>query len=292
MSEIVIIIGAARSGTKVLRDVLAASPAIAAVPYDINFAWRIGNQGAQDDVLDETAYDANARIRLRRAVYRAAKLRPGSDRILLEKTVSNALRIPFVRQVFPEARFIHLIRDGRDVVESSMRMWQAPLDNKYLLRKLKYVPWSNIGYIGWFVRNRLRRFASRPGRGQDVNAIWGPRYSGIEGDLASLSLARVCARQWRRCVESATRDLGGLASGEVLEVRYEDLVRDENVVARVAEFAGVSDVSPVVKKYTETIRGDLGGRWRQLDEADMAEINDEIEKTLIDLGYSERSAVE
>ena len=292
MSRVVIIIGAARSGTKMLRDILAASPAIAVVPYDINFVWRIGNQDAQDDVLDETACDANAQLRLRRAVYRAAGLRPGSDRILLEKTVSSALRIPFVRQVFPEARFIHLIRDGRDVVESSMRMWRAPLDHRYLLRKLKYVPWSNFGYIGWFVRNRLRRLASRPGRGQEVNAIWGPLYSGIEGDLASLPLARVCARQWRRCVESATRDLGGLASGEVLEVRYEDLVRHENVIARVAEFAGIPDISPVVEKYAEVIRGDLDGRWRQLEEADLAEMHDEIGKTLIDLGYLEVSVVE
>ena len=51
MSQIVIIIGAARSGTKYLRDVLATAPNAARVPYDINYIWRYGSESHPDDAL-------------------------------------------------------------------------------------------------------------------------------------------------------------------------------------------------------------------------------------------------
>ena len=49
MSQIVIIIGAARSGTKYLRDVLATAPNAARVPYDINYIWRYGSEIREGD---------------------------------------------------------------------------------------------------------------------------------------------------------------------------------------------------------------------------------------------------
>ena len=44
----VFIIGAARSGTKFLRDLGAASPHVDVIPFDINFLWRLGNESAPD----------------------------------------------------------------------------------------------------------------------------------------------------------------------------------------------------------------------------------------------------
>jgi hypothetical protein len=35
--------------------------------------------------------------------------------MIVEKSPRNALRVPFLRAVFPEAKFIHVLRDGRDV---------------------------------------------------------------------------------------------------------------------------------------------------------------------------------
>jgi hypothetical protein len=138
----VVIIGAARSGTKFLRDTLAAGTGVAAVPYDMNYVWRHGNERHPDDALPSSACGpAQQRYileRLRRYAVRHSGLDDPS--VLIEKTVSNGLRIPFVAAAVPDARFIHLVRDGRDVVESAERMWQAPADWKYLLRKLGYYP--------------------------------------------------------------------------------------------------------------------------------------------------------
>jgi hypothetical protein len=54
------------------------------------------------------------------------KLEP--DELFLEKTPSNALFISEIRELLPEARFIHLVRDPRDVVASLLaaaKTWGA-----------------------------------------------------------------------------------------------------------------------------------------------------------------------
>ena len=40
--RVVIVLGAARSGTKMLRDAIAANNGGFKVPYDINYVWRQG----------------------------------------------------------------------------------------------------------------------------------------------------------------------------------------------------------------------------------------------------------
>jgi hypothetical protein len=48
--------------------------------------------------------------------------------LFVEKTPSHALYLPEIRELLPEARFIHLLRDGRDVVASLLavsRSWGA-----------------------------------------------------------------------------------------------------------------------------------------------------------------------
>lgn len=46
---------------------------------------------------------------------------------LLEKTPANALRIPFINALYPNAYFVHIIRDGRDTTASLMARKVAPV---------------------------------------------------------------------------------------------------------------------------------------------------------------------
>src|SRR5690606_13738695 len=51
---------------------------------------------------------------------------PAGDAVrLLEKTPKNALRIPFLKAVFPDARFIYLHRDPRQVLPSMLEGWAS-----------------------------------------------------------------------------------------------------------------------------------------------------------------------
>ena len=115
----IVIIGAARSGTNMLRDVLTNIHGIGTWPCDeINYVWRDGNARYPTDELLPRHATARVKHFIRKKFKQMAQ---GLNcRILIEKTCANSLRVPFVNEIFPHARFIFLIRDGRDVVASEV----------------------------------------------------------------------------------------------------------------------------------------------------------------------------
>jgi hypothetical protein len=279
----VVIVGAARSGTKFLRDVLAASPGTSVVPYDVNYLWRTGNESWPDDCLPVGRCDPGIAARIRRSLVGAAEIRSvGDGGILLEKTVSNCLRVPFVNAVLPDARFVHLVRDGRDVVESAMRMWTAPPQADYLLAKLRSFPLGNARYAFKYAWNMV---AGRLGAGRGQK-VWGPRYSGIDSDAERLDLLTVCATQWDACVTAALDGLSELAGDRVLTVRYEQFATSTDVVADLACRLGLPGVDDVVAEHRAVSRSDTIQSGRGLPAAQQARIEDLIGSSLARLGYS------
>lgn len=279
MDSPIVIIGAARSGTKFLRDVLSASAEIRAVPYDINYVWRFGANNTVDDRLDPaTLTDAR-----RRFIRKTLKSLSGADddHRVIEKTVSNTLRVPYVYEILPEARFLHLIRDGRAVTESAIRQWRKPPDWAALARKLRDLPIRSAGYAVWFARNSVAGLIAGRGGG----GVWGPRYPGIENDLARHDLIEVCALQWLHSVETARRDLADLPSERVFEVRYEDLVTSEAVVQELASYLGLRDRHMILDAYRSDLRAPAMEPWRKLTVDAQARMLALIEPTLDRLGY-------
>ncbi|MFT5496106.1 MAG: hypothetical protein ACI9TH_001503 [Kiritimatiellia bacterium] len=281
MQDPIIVIGAARSGTKFIRDILGASHDLAVVPYDVNFIWRLGNEQVPHDRLTpEQVSDALAQT-LQHRLARAARLKRTDKRRMIEKTVSNTIRVPFVNRVFPRARYIQLIRDGRDVTESSARQWQAATDWPYLLGKLTYFPLTNMRYASRFALDRLRG-----SKNKKHVAIWGPKYPGIEDDLSREGVVSVCARQWTCCVEQAQADLAAIPEERVMTVRYEDLVASEEPFAALCHFAGLSDTAHVMEAYRARVLRDTSGKWQsRMDEMARQQMLEIITPTLDKLGY-------
>lgn len=258
--HIVILISAGRSGSKYLRDLLGASPRCAVVPYDINFVWRYGNERQRDDALDPASLGGQQREWIRSKVLKLAGWRPGSGTtVVVEKSVPNSLRVPFVLAVFPEAKLIHLVRDGRAVAESSRRVWNERPDLRYSLQKLRYLPLGNVGYLYTYARNLLR-----PGDGARSLRTWGPRYPGIEQDLATLPLLDVCARQWKECVGRSVRALQQVPGELLHEVRFEDVVSDADRLAAVCRFAGLADDEAVLRAWRERSDQSNVDKWRSV----------------------------
>jgi hypothetical protein len=230
----IILIGAARSGTKLVRDLIATHPNVDKVPYDINYVWRLGNEAARHDELSVDWLTPRIRKRI------LCRFATFSTHVpfLIEKTVSNCLRVPYVQAIFPEARFIHLVRNGYDVVESVHRQWLASPDWRYILGKAKTFPLSDAcGYAFAYARDACLKFVL-PNRRQ--RGVWGPHYVGVEADLASKDLLEVCAIQWARCVELALKDLSCLPIEKTLTIRYEDFVTNPHLhLAIMAEFIGL-----------------------------------------------------
>ncbi len=279
----IIIIGAARSGTKFLRDVLSASKHVSAVPYDVNYVWRYGAAQAPDDCLDPRDLTESRRRFIRKTLQSLAQPSDRKNLFFVEKSVSNTLRIPFVAAVFPEARFIHLVRDGREVAESAMRQWQAPPDWRALLVKLNGIPLANLGYVLWFAGNFAKGILSGRGGGK----VWGPRFPGIEDIASDDGLVAVCATQWVESVSAAQEELFKLPDSEnrVYEIRYEDLVADENALHQLCVWLGLPDTNGVLQAFRERLKKVPVGRWRQLPQSDQQKLIEIVGPTLQLNGY-------
>lgn len=226
MNSPVIIVGAGRSGTNILRDTLTKLPGHKTWDCDeINLIWRHGNLDRDDDVFGA----AEARPEVRAYLHRKfnAFERSSKADVVVEKTCANTLRVPFIHSVFPNARFIHIVRDGRDVTLSAMQRWTASIEPSYLLKKLRYAPISDVPHYAFrFIANRLHQSNSRERRQKS----WGPIFPGMSAWVKTRPLVEVCAMQWVSCVQHADEALKNLPEGQVFVLSYEDLVQSPSSV--------------------------------------------------------------
>jgi hypothetical protein len=94
-------------------------------------AWRARRYKGLPAVLTSEEFIAAARDFARTVVARAATLRPQAS-IVLEKSPSTSLCAEAIAQLTPNARVLHLVRDGRDVATSLVAAadgwgsWWAP----------------------------------------------------------------------------------------------------------------------------------------------------------------------
>ncbi|ELR99054.1 sulfotransferase [Gloeocapsa sp. PCC 73106] len=269
-----ILIGAARSGTKLVRDLIATHPDVAKVPYDINYIWRLGNQSYPHDLLSPEQITPEIAAKIRTKLKRFQ----GKQPLLVEKTVGNCLRVPFVHNILPEARFIHLLRDGMDVVESVYRQWMAPPEWNYLYQKAISFPWLDSFDYGWEYGQNL--FKKLLGKDVKKTGIWGVRYPGIDEDLATRDLLTVCAIQWSYCVETAFKDFNNLPSESVLTLHYEDLVmRPVEYLTQIADFVKI-DSTPYQQLYPQIDSRNIGKGRRNLTPTEIELILPHMQKAL------------
>ena len=105
----VIIIGAPRSGTNILRDVLTSFDGICTWPCDeINYIWRHGNAGYLSDELPAVNVSPHVKQFINKAFQNIAD--KYSADVVIEKTCANSLRVPFVDRVIPDAKYIFIYR--------------------------------------------------------------------------------------------------------------------------------------------------------------------------------------
>jgi Sulfotransferase family len=147
-----VIVGVPRSGTTLLRMMIDAHPAVA-IPPETGFlpaladldpardasreAWQIItgfhtwpdfhlDRSALRDTLDRLSPASPAEAA--RAFYRLYAERFGKSQ-WGDKTPTYGAALPKIASLLPEARFIHIIRDGRDVTVSVRGLWFRPGDS-------------------------------------------------------------------------------------------------------------------------------------------------------------------
>jgi hypothetical protein len=197
----VFIIGCGRSGTTVLGEVLCRHTLLAYVnePRDIWFyeprtdIWSAKARARAGRLrLSSRDVQPAAATRIRRAF--AAEVRLQRAERLVEKLPINAFRVGWLAGMFPDALFVHLIRNGLEVAAS-------------IARQAERAQWFGSHDYKWRLLADLARE-----RGE----------AGLVG-LCTNSYHRGLL-EWRLSVSTALDDLAKLPPERQLEIRYEQLV--------------------------------------------------------------------
>lgn len=258
----IIIIGAPRSGTNMLRDIISAQPSFATWPCDeINYIWRYGNSRFPYDEIGLDRLTPKIEKYIKRQFHIIS--RRYDSKYVVEKTCANCLRLEFVDAIFPQAFYINIIRDGRDAAASALKRWQAPLDIPYILKKARFVPAADIPYYaGRYVATHIHRlFFSK----EKSLPIWGPKFLGYEAIVKERSLIEVCAVQWQKCVQKSRAVFEKrIAPERYLQVRYEDFVCDPgNQTQQVFDYFKLSCDKDILQQHCKRVRQDRIGKWKE-----------------------------
>ena len=127
--RVVIVLGKARSGTTWLVQLLAAHPDFASLSwestvfYGLIDLWESAHRSDGEGVCAYMHPDrlvGGMRSFCDRTFAVTAEGHSAERPWFIEKTPDNVSRLPLVAAVYPDAWFIHLLRDGRDVARSQV----------------------------------------------------------------------------------------------------------------------------------------------------------------------------
>ena len=244
----VFIVSPPRSGSTLLFETLARAPGVFTIGQE-SHALMEGirdlhpSQGGFDsNRLDAAAATPALTEELRRRFMAELRDRAASPALqrpirLLEKTPKNALRVPFLAKVFPEAQFVYLHRDPRQTLSSMIEAWQSGRFRTYPeLPGWNGLPWSLLLVPGW--RN-----------------------------LNGRSLQEIVAAQWEVTTRTLLDDLDALPAGRCHVARYDNLLANPaDEVARLCktlDFAWDRPLDGALPLSRYTVTAPASDKWHR-----------------------------
>jgi hypothetical protein len=218
----ILMVGSQNSGTTVLGDALAVHPEIANRSEE-RVLWEKDFHSKDLDLV-KTAEDATPavvrRIRGNFAYFQWTTGKP----YVLNKHPENCFRIHFMKRIFPEARILHIVRDGHAAINSNnKRAVPGPGEPRAPFGGYSRPP----GWRAWLDRPPLEQFAF----------------------------------MWNESALYAARE-GRKYGDDYLEIRYEDLTaRGPEEIARIWTWLGL-DATPEVLARLPVFR-DQNHKWKE-----------------------------
>lgn len=253
----IFIIGAPRSGTTFLGDCIGRMP-------EVSYHFEPRLTKALAGCAYDGSWDGRRSARVFRMSYSALLLAAlHGGRRFAEKTPENSFLVPLLAATFPDAQFVHIIRDGRDAAVSHAEK-----------------PWLTAAAAGdgrrgpaGHLRGPYPRWWVEPDRREEFSAV---------PDIVRTAWC------WRRFTEAGLDGLATLARGRAIQVRYESVVSDPmGAAAALGEFLGASAAGQqALRAGLAQASGNSVGRWRKaLGEREITEVEREIGPLLTRLGY-------
>jgi hypothetical protein len=265
----IFIIGAPRSGTSLLYAILRTSSKLAHWPGEAHEVWEADHHPAlrhwESNALDGSDVEHDAAERIRRSFF----LVSGSKKRLVDKTPRNALRVPFVDRLFPDAHFVYLMRDGRDNVNSLINAWRTPRYRTYELPEPHAIPgadpkwWKFVLYPGWRddMKGPLEVVCAKQWIASNDLAL---------GASTAVDGSRWTAIRYEDLVAEPVKEIGRLMAA--LDLPYEDAVRTR---ATATKTTAINVVTPPER-----------GKWRRENPDEIRAILSLIAPTMKRMGYT------
>lgn len=214
----VFVLSSPRSGSTLLFETLAQAANVYSIGDESHVLIESipelhpAAQGYASNRLTADAATPNVMIALRAAFRDALRdceqhPAPAGPLRMIEKTPKNALRVPFLARVFPEAHFIFLYRDVRQVLASMIEAWNSGRFSTYpKLPGWTGSPWSLLLTPGW------RELDGKPLH-EIVAAQWEATTRVLMDDLAMLPADRVHVARYDTLIANPSAEIARLCSG-------------------------------------------------------------------------------
>lgn len=290
--KIVFIVGAGRSGTNLLSRMLEHQGRFVDLSEN-RYIWNYRQRCRMTDRRLPNEATPKVTAFIRGHFERVAELRPG---ILIDKTPGNALRLGFVNRIFPEAKIVNIVRDGRANVLSRTALW----DEERI--------WGNGERPGMLIRyirriRRMRRLGNLPAARIPVfladnlpallsravlrrTTLSGERIAGLR-EIEQIHGVRVArAVQWREAATFAAVEGRALGAESYHEILFEDLLRAPRPTAQALfGFLECSDCTRAGAWLEKRLDPGRLDNWKTRDPAAIAEIEPYLIPALNYFGY-------
>jgi hypothetical protein len=268
-SRAVFVIGCPRSGTTLLYDALASSPALGSLGAEGHVIWEAFNHPSRHGWSSNALGPEDITSTERKWVYRVVQALSGGKRFL-DKTPRNCLRVPYLNGLFPDATFIFLRRRAADTVSSLIEGWRA---------------WPR--FVTYRLPEALEGLGDLSGHDWSFPLVPGWR------ELRRAPLEEICARQYVECNEAMIHARAELDAERTIDVAYEDLVArpSEEIscifgklgLAYTAEAAAFAASLP--STHVASVTPPRGEKWRDENPNEIQRILPLVAATERRLGY-------
>jgi len=298
---IVAIIGVPRSGTSLIGKILDCHPRLSTwvEPY---YIWDRNFRKAPNDIRTVVDATANIRYNIRKSFFKYRNALEAD--VVVDKSPRNCLKIPFIQQVFPEARYIFIYRDARDTVLSIKKQWNwkgGIFSDDVSLHQLK-----NRFHIirRWLNRRPLWRFRLQsilfelgpiknwPSK-KFLNHIrwdgrfgWGPRFDGWQAVFDQVSPLEFNAYQWLHCARGIMEGISLIPEDMRYILRYEEFIQSpKKLIEEIFTFLDIEMPEHFMTKIPQIHANNLN-KWRQaFSKNEKNRIGPITGQALIDWGY-------
>ncbi len=284
LKQPIIILGAPHWGTTLLSKILGQHRDVAHL-IEPRMTRRFGNDRKSDMLQPEDATPrviTHIRKRFADLVTEQAKTR------LVKKTPSNSLRSAFVQSVFPDAKFVHISRNGYDACLSTEDCWNkhssgiSNVAEGRLMQCLKeFGPWRLPYYLPEFAR----RIAPGPFKKLISPNQWGPLLPSMSAMLRDLGPVAVSCLQCRAYVGVSCHFGRDLPKDQYFEFKLEDV--NSSLIDDVLNFCELSedlDIQNYIEETFDVKRA--GARTRKAKPEQILAAKPWIESTILWLGHT------